>query len=60
MPWNPLLHQKHAPSCPTVDETLRRAFAPILTEVVPLRLCIALNALRQKGSTDDPCQDFPR
>ena len=37
----------------TVDEALRKAFAPVLTEELPLRLRVALDALRQKGSAND-------
>ena len=60
MSRNPPLHQQSAPSCLSVDETLRRAFAPILAEVVPLRLRITLDALRQKGPADDRHNDLSR
>ena len=36
-----------------MDETLRRAFQPVMSEVLPLRLRAAMDALRLKGSAID-------
>jgi hypothetical protein len=40
-----------------VDDTLRKAFAPLLAEALPDRFRVVLDALGRKGSLDDPAHD---
>ena len=54
MPWNLTMQRRRDDPCRFVDEALRQAFAPLLAEAVPDRFRAALNALRKKGSDDDP------
>ncbi len=54
MPQNPPLHPWRARPRPTVDHTLKEAFAPILAEALPDRFRVVLDALGRKGSLDDP------
>jgi hypothetical protein len=60
MPQNPPLHPRRARPRQNVDDALREAFAPILTEDLPDRLRVVLDALRLKGSVDDPSDNRPR
>lgn len=53
----PPLHQRRDLPAGTVDLALRRALAPILSEDLPLRLRVTLDAMRQKGTADDPEDD---
>jgi len=58
------LNLRRGPLVGSVDMTLKRALAPILSEELPPRLCAVLDALRHKGSADDtgfhPDPDLPR
>jgi len=53
MSQTPHLHPRDACPDQTYDECLRKAFALVLNEDLPLRLRVVLDALRQKGTADD-------
>ena len=60
MPQNPPSNSRRARPRQTVDDTLRKVFAPILAETLPDRFRVALDALGRKGSLDDPDENRPR
>ena len=53
MPQTPPILPRHTKPARTVDEALRRAFAPILAEMLPHRLSAALNGQRHIGPDND-------
>ena len=62
MPQKPYMQLRQRLPAGTVDKTLQRAFALILTEDLPLRLRMTLDMLRQKGPDHDhrPENDLSR